>query len=147
MRRIALLSLAMLALGAGAQVYKWVDEKGVSHYSEIPPPDGRAAKIDVKPSTGSAPSAPSADWRQREMDARALRIEKQQKEQEREAQDKTEASTRRNNCRESRRRLADLQTAVPVYELNDKDERVYLEDAQREREITVLQAQVKQYCD
>jgi hypothetical protein len=147
MIRIALLSVAMLAFAAEAQMYKWVDEKGVTHYSESPPPDGKATKIEVKPSTGSLPTAPATDWKQRESEARALRIEKQQKDQEREAQEAVQATARRNNCREARRRLADLQTAVPVYDLNDKDERVYLEDAQREREIVAMQASMKRNCD
>ena len=37
----ALILGACLALAAGvadAQMYKWVDEKGTTHYSESPPP-------------------------------------------------------------------------------------------------------------
>ena len=36
------LSLALFAFPVAAQIYKWVDEKGVSHFSETPPPDGKA---------------------------------------------------------------------------------------------------------
>ena len=38
---------ALCALGCGlqslhaAEVYRWVDEKGISHYSQLPPPDNR----------------------------------------------------------------------------------------------------------
>lgn len=57
MKRTALLMLLLLAAGAaGAQVYKWVDAKGVTHYSDQPPPPSTPAKtkVEVKSfSTGS----------------------------------------------------------------------------------------------
>jgi hypothetical protein len=28
-------------------VYKWVDARGVTHYSTRPPPDGRAKKLEA----------------------------------------------------------------------------------------------------
>jgi len=147
MIRIALLSMVFVAFAASAQVYKWVDEKGVSHYSETPPPDGNAAKIELKSSTGNPPPVPQTDWKQKDLDAREKRIEKEQQAKQREAQEKIDASARRNNCRATRRRLDDLETPGAVFERNDKGEKVYLDDAQREREIAVLQANAKKYCD
>jgi len=52
--RVALAISASLALMAGTsmgQVYKWVDEKGVTHYSERPPAKSRALtakKLDIE---------------------------------------------------------------------------------------------------
>lgn len=45
----ALLFAALVtAFPAGAQMYKWVDERGVVSYSNSPPPNaGKAAKVDV----------------------------------------------------------------------------------------------------
>ncbi|WGG51545.1 glutaredoxin family protein [Rugamonas sp. DEMB1] len=44
-----LLLCAGAAGGVHAQVYKWVDEKGVTHYSDAPPPpSGKAAKAKVE---------------------------------------------------------------------------------------------------
>ena len=46
--------LACAALNAQAQsngVYKWKDAKGVTHYSDTPPPDGRYGNV-----------APDAAW-------------------------------------------------------------------------------------
>lgn len=58
MKRLAVLAAALLCLGtAGAQVYKWVDDKGVTHYSDQPPPPSAPAKtkVEVKSfSTGGA---------------------------------------------------------------------------------------------
>ncbi|SFL68561.1 glutaredoxin family protein [Rugamonas rubra] len=44
-----LLLCAGAAGGVQAQVYKWVDDKGVTHYSDAPPlPSGKAAKAKVE---------------------------------------------------------------------------------------------------
>jgi hypothetical protein len=147
MNRIVLLSLVLLSLPAAAQMYKWVDEKGVSHYSETPPPDGKATKIELKPATGSPPPVTESDWKQKELDARHQRIQKEQKDQQREAQDQNQAAARHNRCLEAQRRLDIMQTPAAVYHLNEKGEKVYYDDAQREREIVGLKANVKTYCD
>jgi glutaredoxin len=63
MKRPALLLTAMLLCAgtAGAQVYKWKDDKGVTHYSDQPPPPTTPAKtrVEVKSfSTGGAVELP-----------------------------------------------------------------------------------------
>lgn len=46
-RRAALAALVVLAGAAHAQVYKWVDDKGVVNYSSTPPPKGKGVvKLD-----------------------------------------------------------------------------------------------------
>ena len=48
------LAAALPAL-APAQMYKWVDEKGVTHYSESPPPSGKSQPVPIKPRADPAP--------------------------------------------------------------------------------------------
>ncbi|NVD73595.1 glutaredoxin family protein [Duganella sp. BJB1802] len=49
MKRLAAFAIALLCLGtAGAQVYKWVDDKGVTHYSDQPPPPSTPARTKVE---------------------------------------------------------------------------------------------------
>jgi hypothetical protein len=55
-RSIALAFAACLPALAAAQMYKWVDEKGVTHYSETPPPSGKSETLSIKPR--SAPEPP-----------------------------------------------------------------------------------------
>ena len=43
MRLLAITLLPLIALGAQAATYKWVDEKGQTHYSNTPPPSGATA--------------------------------------------------------------------------------------------------------
>jgi len=64
MRRFpaAALVLALLvSAGASAQVYRWVDDEGVTHLSsEKPPPGVKAERIDVKSSSKSAAGKPAS---------------------------------------------------------------------------------------
>ncbi|ELX10452.1 putative glutaredoxin [Janthinobacterium sp. HH01] len=49
MKRLAMLTVALLCFGtASAQVYKWVDGKGVTHYSDQPPPPSTPTKTKVE---------------------------------------------------------------------------------------------------
>ncbi len=47
-RKVAAALLLLCAGVAGAQVYKWVDEKGVTHYSDMPPPPSTSPKTKVE---------------------------------------------------------------------------------------------------
>ena len=145
MIRIVLLSLALLPLAAAAEMYKWIDEKGRTVYSEQPPPDGKGTKLDIKSSPGS--SAAPTDWKQKELDARQTRITKEQQEQNQKAQEQNVNSARRQNCIESQRQLNIAQTPRPVFQVNEKGEKVYLDDKDRQREIDGWAANVKKYCD
>ncbi|MGO4378306.1 glutaredoxin family protein [Pseudoduganella sp. RAF53_2] len=58
MRRAALLVLLCAAAAAQAQMYKWKDDKGVTHYTDTPPP-ASAKKAEVKSfNTGGNPDLP-----------------------------------------------------------------------------------------
>ncbi len=62
------LAFMIVAAPAFAQVYKWVDERGVTHYGERPPQGGKASEVpnrlaspapgDVPGSQGSSPPSP-----------------------------------------------------------------------------------------
>ncbi len=146
MIRIALLSLVLAPLCAAGEMYKWVDEKGTTHYSESPPPEGQGGKVDVKPAAGTA-VAPATDWKQKEQDARKDRIQKEQQERQQKSQSENQAAIRLNQCRESQRQLSIVEMERPVYHLNEKGEKVYLEDSDRRREIDRWKTNVRKYCD
>lgn len=58
--RAALVLLLLLAMGAaGAQVYKWKDDKGVTHFSDTPPPPTvKEAELKTYATGAPAPSLP-----------------------------------------------------------------------------------------
>ncbi|MCW8943337.1 MAG: DUF4124 domain-containing protein [Sedimenticola sp.] len=59
-RTASLLSLALLfSSAADARMYRWVDDNGMTVYSQSPPPSGEATEIKVNTST-AAPNAKAA---------------------------------------------------------------------------------------
>lgn len=136
---------AVFAMPAYA-IYKWVDEKGVTHFSENPPPDGRKAqKVEVRPTPPSGEARP-ADWKQREQQMRRDRIEKDQKADYEKAKSHNEMAERKNRCSYAQRQLHVLSLEVPVYSVNEKGERVYVEDKDRAAEAAEWRAEVRKYC-
>jgi hypothetical protein len=145
MIRIALLWLAFLPLAALAQtMYKWVDEKGVTHYSESPPPDGKATKLEVKPVGTEKPR--TDNWKDRE-------IEFRQRQTEREVAERSEAESRRRaeaerkqQCRRAQDALDSLRNSRRIYDLDDKGERVYMEDKDRPAAIEKWSREEERNC-
>lgn len=142
--RILLLCACLVAPCALAQqMYKWVDEKGVTHYSETPPPDGTkgASKIEVK--TPTPDRAPTDNWREREAQSKERRAKQGvQDEQERMKED----SQRASNCRRAQRQADTMTHPGSIYRLNEKGERVFMEDKERAAKLDEAQQDVARYC-
>ena len=149
--RILLASLLALALPAAAAMYKWVDEKGVTHYSETPPPEGtQSKKLDLAPTPPSATTAhpeTAEDWKSRELELRKSRLRKEHAEADEKARAEQDAQGRKNRCITARNRLDVLQGGGGIYHLNERGERVFMSDEERGAEVVKWRAAVKTYCD
>jgi len=142
MIRAMLLSLALIPLAAMAQqMYKWVDEKGVTHFSESPPPDGKATKVEVKP-TGTE-RARVDNWKERELESRQRRTQKEIVEEETR---RKEEGARVQRCSRAREGLDTVKNSRRVYSLDEKGERVYMEDKDRPAAIEKWSQEVQRYC-
>ena len=113
MIRAVLLALALLPLAAAAQMYKWVDEKGVTHYSETLPRTRRARRSTSSPRRVTSRPCPRTDWKRKELDARQQRILKEQNEQQQQAQEQNQARARHDNCLRPSAQLTVMQTTTP----------------------------------
>ena len=139
--------LLLLCVGhAGAQVYKWVDANGVTHYGEQPPSNTKGKEVRLRdaspPSSSGAASTQAATLKDREIEFRkrqALR----EREETRVAEEKAQ---RDHDCRATRVELADLRATRRLYELNDRGERVFMSDAQRDAEIARREAEYNRRC-
>ncbi|MGH6690409.1 MAG: DUF4124 domain-containing protein [Gammaproteobacteria bacterium] len=56
---LLLLAVGACTLPAAAAVYKWTDADGRIHYSDSPPPDRKAAKVEIKVNSISGPAVVS----------------------------------------------------------------------------------------
>jgi uncharacterized protein DUF4124 len=77
MRTLALTALLLACAPAYAQMYKCVDERGVTHYSDKPlPPSCKGGAVKIRatpPSTGTRPSVPPAAGKAAEINRRCAR--------------------------------------------------------------------------
>jgi hypothetical protein len=139
---LAVAACALCAAPAQAVLYKWVDEKGVTQYTETPPPEGKAAKkLEIAPS----PPAPPAndDWRKREQESK----ERHLKEDQQKSQDTQKAAVRRERCLKAQREIDTLNRGIPVYYVNERGERVYLDDGARATQLSGWRKQAQESCD
>jgi hypothetical protein len=136
--------LVFQSLTCGAQtMYKWVDEKGVTHFSQDPPPDDKkATKVTPKVTPPSNPSAaPSDDWKGKDADFKRRQVERAQKEKV----DEKEAARRAQLCEQWRGRVNFLQDGR-IYRDNSDGTRTFLDESQRASEIAKAREREAEYC-
>jgi hypothetical protein len=137
MRAIALLA-TLVALCAHADIFKWVDANGRTHYGEAPPPDAGAKKLNVSTGSGDAP-APAPAAATGSAPAAAPSGDK--------AKDGQKApEDRAARCKYERDQLRVLEGNADVTFKNDKGEMVALDPAKREAAKQRVQENVKTYC-
>jgi Domain of unknown function (DUF4124) len=136
------------ALPATAQVYKWVDEKGRTHYGEKPPEGVKAVEMGAPPPSPGGNTAPAAqpDWKQKELESKRQRIEREKKESQDSARAERRESERAYRCEDGRRRLAMLDEQIRLYDRNEKGEKVYMEDKDRPAALATARRLVAENC-
>lgn len=129
-----------------AQVYEWKDENGKTIYSDQAPVGNvrQLRKLDVGPASASAPAQKSAADRE-------LEFRKRQKEAQDNAQktskEQTASTAQAENCANARRQLQALESGERISLRDDKGERYYMDDAQRDQEIAKTRQAVQSYCN
>jgi hypothetical protein len=138
----ALVALAFCA-PAGAALYKWVDGNGRTVYSDQPPPgDVKAEIVGAAPPPANPDAAKDlanreAEFRKRQAD----RVEDAKKAEK----SRAEAQKLGGFCAQARSQIAGLRsTDLAMFRLNDKGERVQMDDAARRTEADRLEALMKE---
>jgi len=126
--------VSMFAVPAAATLYKWTDANGRVVYSDQPPP----GKTEVKTLQGPPPPAnPNAA---KEMATKELEYKQRQlesvKASEKAEKDRTAAKELTENCMQVKGSLEQLGSAdgLTLYRMNEKGERVVMDDAARRAE-------------
>jgi hypothetical protein len=143
---IAAASLVLAPAAFPDAMYKWVDEKGVTHFSSEPPPDGKAQKIDVKPAapSGAKPGEPLRleDVRKRALELRDERLAKEKREDD----VRRKAEEDKARCLRAQDDLEQMRRSRRIYSMNERGERVYVEDKDRAALLEKAQGNVDTYC-
>ena len=130
--------LAMLPFSGMAQMYKCVDERGVTGYSDKPRPGCKGSQVDIRP---SAPI--SGEIRPRGEDFASDEADFKRRQHERERAQSKDRAALAGRCRSLRREHARLSTGRRLLEVNANGERVYLPDDVRSQRLTQITAALR----
>lgn len=145
---IAVLLLALSASNGQAQVYKWVDADGVTHYSQQPPESGGAKEMPV-PSPAAAPvpkteagaAKPDTEGRRAQElrdEIRARRAQEDRKQAETDAQ-------RQAACEHMRQNLEILRARGRV-KIKENDSYRVLTPEEQAQQIIDSEKQIQDNC-
>ena len=134
------------------QVYKWVDEKGKVHFSDRPM-NQNAETITIKQqprisggngpkSTGHASGTTSTE---KILNAYSQRRELKQQQLEQQKAEQQKLAAQQKKCDQLRNHLVRSE-GRRLYNLNDKGEKVYLSDAEKEASRNKLQSDLNRHC-
>ncbi|MFH1605210.1 MAG: DUF4124 domain-containing protein [Pseudomonadota bacterium] len=156
---VAIALTLCLVLPASAQMYKWVDENGKVHYSDKPPPSN--IKIEKLRRTVTSAPAPSEVKGGAAKDAakagpmtlieqdQAFRKRQQEaaKAEQEAAQKQAQAREREQNCKRAKIALAQYQAGGLQMRINEKGERVYLDEKQIAQDAERARQDVAKACN
>jgi hypothetical protein len=138
-------SLLCLATPAMAKLYKWVDENGVTQYTQTPPPKGDFSQ--VKP-----PPKPAVDPQQAQSEMEK-RLEAFQQRRDDAAKSKTEAdkqaaeqSEKAVKCEKARKNLAFLESHPRIRTTDKGGNATLLPEEKRQEKIKQANDAIKEYC-
>jgi Skp family chaperone for outer membrane proteins len=144
-RMVLVAVLAVLpAAAALAEMYKWVDENGETHYTQSPPPG------DIKAETIKPPPAVDSTAAQKELDELSKGLDTRREGREKEATTATEEQqyqeARKQKCEQAQRRLQQAERPLTNFVDADGTERRATEE-ERQQQIGGAKQQVKEFCE
>ena len=146
MRGIAVASvfcLAVLALPAMAEMYKWVDENGNVHYTQERPPPGTQGET-LKP-----PPPVNSEVAEKQLESRQELLNEAREGRTKSAEEARKASEDQafnvENCRRAKQTVAAYQVPNALVEQPDGSRKRYTED-ERQKGLAESEARVNEFC-
>lgn len=144
MALIAVPALSLLAFGAAAEMYKWVDENGQTHYTQEPPPPGIAGS-EIRPQA-APPATESAQESLRKLQERVDgRLEEREKGKKTASEDAAHAAEKQKRCEAARQRLEKAERPRTNFVDPDGTQRRATEE-ERLEQIKQSEKQVAEFC-
>ena len=137
--RLAAAALLAFALPVQAQMYKCVDEHGKTNYRDQPAAGCKALDIRPSPPLSGGVQAPPESFAVPDAELRRRQLERDAAE----AKERDDHNARASRCAGLRREQAMLGSGVRVSSLDAQGDRVYMDDATRERRLAVLAQELR----
>lgn len=136
--------LAWLKLSpVSAVTYKWVDDEGETHYSQVPPVGKATNRIEPPP----APPPPAPGYSLQELKQRTEKLEASREEAAQKHQRLAEQQAlKEENCRRARKNLNTLLNSGRVRYADEAGNLLIMPEEERQARITEVQGQVDEFC-
>jgi hypothetical protein len=138
MRGIVVVAALLLPAWAHAQMYKCVDERGVTTYSDKPRPGCKGGAVDIRP---SPPLSGQVQPRSEDLAGEDAAFRRRQLERERAGAKEQAALDKR--CKSLRQEHARLSSGRRLSQVNADGERVYLPDDVRSQRLEQVSAALR----
>jgi hypothetical protein len=144
-RPLFALVLLLVAPLVSAQVYKWVDAKGTTHFSETPPPAGtKYAQVNVAASGGDSGDSDAATASSAAAPASTPSASSNGAGDQNQATADT-PENRAKLCTDLKANIGTLSGSGPVVE-QQNGQQTLLNTDQRKQQLDASQSQYQQYC-
>jgi len=138
---IAIISGAFFATPVNAKVYKWVDENGQVHYSDIPD-NTQAEQVQIRTNETTTPRTKDKEKVDYLKDKNK---EKSEKAEELKEQKMTNKENRKY-CNEAKSDLEAILGRNRLREIDEKGEYTYLTEEERQKRISAARKKQKEFC-
>jgi predicted RNase H-like nuclease (RuvC/YqgF family) len=137
-RTIGLL-VFLIALDADAQMYKCVDERGRTQYTDKPQPGCKESAIKPSAPLSGQVRPPKEDLPREDADLKRRLIEYEASA----AKERQERMALAARCAQLRQEMSALANSARIFTQNAQGEREYMDDATREQRVARLQQELR----
>lgn len=133
-----------------ANIYKWIDEDGQTHFSQHRPPVDQPAEVTKKPSppaTGPETAQQELDTLIKQQQEAAERQAEREKQQRLEAEKAKRAEQRQQNCRTAQHNLQQYQNNPGRRFIDSEGNVTRLGEEKRQEMIKQSQQAIDQFCN
>lgn len=132
---------------ATAEVYKWVDEKGNTHFGDQPPPDQQSESVDIKVAPAmNNPSVEREDYKRRRDELLKSFDEKRQSEKKAAMEAKEKQAETDVECQRARKYQERYKAASRIYSESKDGSRRFLDEEERKKAEARLNDFIRRNC-
>jgi len=132
------------------KIYKWVDENGKVHYSDRPINEN-AESLEIKDKITPEQQQEARNQAQKLIQLQKRRVGNELSDirDKKRAQEKADRESQelKQACKQARQGVKILEYQAPVFEEDGKGNRRYMEDKERQQELTRLKSEIAKHCN
>ena len=140
------LAAALCFTTAQAEMYRWVDGDGVTHFSQVPPPSGSATRLS-KPAADPIGNSDSVQRINQQWQQLQDRQEQRSEQKEQQQEEEQVQARRAANCRAARNNLGILQGPANRLIKRPGEDYKRLTDEERQTRIQEAEKIIERDCD